>query len=58
MKKEYKTNKHYQVLYSQAAQQILRSVAESFKSFQELSKKYKKGELTDRPNLLTGRQAA
>ncbi|MDJ0662892.1 MAG: transposase [Crocosphaera sp.] len=47
----YKTNKHYQVLYSQAAQQILRSVAESFKSFKELSKKYRKGELTDKPRL-------
>lgn len=51
LEKEYKTNKHYQVLYFQAAQQILRSVAESFKSFKELNKKYKKGELTDRPNL-------
>lgn len=49
LEKEYKTNKHFQVLYSQAAQQILRSVAESFKSFQELNKKYKKGELKDKP---------
>ncbi|GGA09154.1 hypothetical protein CYANOKiyG1_22030 [Okeania sp. KiyG1] len=39
--KEYKSNQHYQVMYSQAAQQILRSVAESFKSFKQLSKKYK-----------------
>lgn len=51
LEKEYKNNKHYQVLYSQAAQQILRSVAESFKSFKELSKKYKKGELIDKPRL-------
>ncbi|WP_013325094.1 RNA-guided endonuclease InsQ/TnpB family protein [Gloeothece verrucosa] len=51
LQKEYKTNKHFQVLYSQAAQQILRSVAESFKSFQELNKKYKKGELKDKPML-------
>ncbi|MGD1704831.1 RNA-guided endonuclease InsQ/TnpB family protein [Dapis sp. BLCC M229] len=51
LEKEYKRNKHYQVLYSQAAQQILRSVAESFKSFKELSKKYRKGELTDKPHL-------
>lgn len=51
LEKEYKNHKHYQALYSQAAQQILRSVAESFKSFKELSKKYKKGELTDKPRL-------
>ncbi|WP_013324622.1 RNA-guided endonuclease InsQ/TnpB family protein [Gloeothece verrucosa] len=51
LEKEYKTNKHFQVLYSQAAQQILRSVAESFKSFQELNKKYKKGELKDKSKL-------
>jgi IS605 OrfB family transposase len=51
LEKEYKNDKHYQVLYSQAAQQILRSVAESFKSFKELNKKYRKGELTDKPQL-------
>ena len=51
LEKEYKSNPHYQVIYSQAAQQILRSVAESFKSFKQLSKKYKQGELTDRPKL-------
>ncbi|MEB3278263.1 MAG: transposase [Lyngbya sp.] len=51
LEKEYKSNKHDQVLYSQAAQQILRSVAECFKSFKELSKKYRKGELTDKPRL-------
>lgn len=45
LEKEYKTNKHYQVLHSQAAQQILRTVAESFKCFKELNKKYCKGEL-------------
>ncbi|MFB8797713.1 MAG: transposase [Microcoleus sp.] len=49
LEKEYKTNRHYQVLHSQAAQQILRTVAESFKSFQELDKKYRKGELHFRP---------
>jgi IS605 OrfB family transposase len=48
---EYKTNGHYQALYSQAAQQTLVSVAESFKSFQELDKKFKRGELTDKPRL-------
>jgi putative transposase len=51
LEKEYKNNKHYQVLSSQAAQQILRSVAESFKSFKELNQKYRKGELTDKPHL-------
>ncbi|QOV21603.1 RNA-guided endonuclease InsQ/TnpB family protein [Anabaenopsis elenkinii] len=51
LEKQYKTNKHYQVLYSQAAQQILRSVAESFKSFKELDKKYSKGELHFKPKL-------
>nr|MDJ0580931.1 transposase [Crocosphaera sp.] len=56
LEKEYKSNKHYQVLYSQAAQQILRSVAESFKSFKELSKKYRKGELTDKPRLRSYRK--
>ncbi len=43
LEKEYKNNKHDQVLSSQAAQQILRSVAESFKSFKELNQKYRKG---------------
>lgn len=51
LEKEYKANKHYQVLHSQAAQQILRSVAESFKSFKELNKKYNKGELHFKPKL-------
>lgn len=51
LEKEYKNNKHYQVLSSQAAQQILRSVAESFKSCKELNQKYRKGELTDEPHL-------
>jgi putative transposase len=51
LEKEYKSNKHYQVLHSQAAQQILRSVAESFKSFKELDKKYSKGQLHFKPKL-------
>ncbi len=51
LEKEYKSNKHYQVLHSQAAQQILRSVAESFKSFKELDKKYKKGNLHFKPRV-------
>lgn len=46
---EYKTNSHYQVLHSQVAQQALLSVRESFRSFYELDKKYRKGELEDKP---------
>ncbi len=38
LEKIYKTNNHYKVLYSQAAQQILRTVAESFKSYYSLIK--------------------
>ncbi|MBN3941610.1 MAG: transposase [Nostoc sp.] len=58
LEKEYKSNKHYQVLHSQAAQQILRSVAESFKSFKELDKKYNKGELHFKPKLPKYRKGA
>ncbi len=38
-------------MHSQAAQQILRSVAESFKSFKELDKKYSSCELHFKPKL-------
>ncbi len=38
-------------MHSQAAQQTLRGVAEAFKSYKELSKKYNKGELADKPQL-------
>ena len=38
-------------MHSQAAQQTLRGVAEAFKSYKELSKKYNKGELTHKPKL-------
>ena len=41
---EYKTNRHFQALHSQAAQQVLRGVAESFKSFKELAKLFNRGE--------------
>jgi putative transposase len=51
LEKEYKNNNHYQFLHSQAAQQILRSVCESFKSFKELEKKYNLGELHFKPRL-------
>lgn len=51
LEKEYKTNNHYKVFYSQAAQQILRSVAESFKSYYGLVKAYKTGEISDRTKI-------
>jgi len=49
--REIKHNIHFQAMYSQAAQQTCLSVLEALKSFKELNKKFKKGELTDRPNL-------
>ncbi len=48
---EYKRNSHYQVLHSQAAQQTLLAVRESFKSYYELDKKFRNGELEFRPKL-------
>jgi transposase len=51
LEKELKSNRNYQFLHSQAAQQTLRGVAEAFKSYKELSKKYNKGELADKPQL-------
>ncbi len=51
LEKEYKSNNHYKVLHSQAAQQILRTVAESFKSYYGLVKAYKAGQITDRPRI-------
>ena len=51
LEKIYKSNNHYKVLYSQAAQQILRTVAESFKSYYGLIKAYKAGKITDRPRI-------
>jgi hypothetical protein len=53
---EYKANKHYQALYSQAAQQILRSVFKSFKSFQELTKLYFQCEIENKPKVPTYRK--
>lgn len=49
-------NLHYQAFYSDTAQQILTSVAESFKSFLGLIKAFKKGTITDRPKLPKYRQ--
>ncbi len=51
LEKKLKTNQNYQFLHSQAAQQTLRGVAESFKSYKELSSKYKKGELESPPRI-------
>jgi len=48
---EYKTNFHYQVLHSQAAQQTLLSVRESFRSFYKLERKFRNGELEFKPKL-------
>jgi len=44
-----KSNLHFQVLYSQAAQQVCASVYESFASFKQLNTLYKRGEITDKP---------
>lgn len=46
-----KTNENYGSLYSQVAQQSLKSVAESFSSFRALEKLAKKGELNQKPRL-------
>ncbi len=51
LEKEYKTNNHYKVLHSQAAQQTLHTVAESFNSYKKLIKAYEQGEITDRPKV-------
>ncbi len=51
LEKVYKTNNHYKVLHSQAAQQILRTVAESFKFYYGLVKACKAEKITDRPRI-------
>ena len=51
LEKEYKANNHYKVFYSQAAQQILRTVAESFESYYGLIKAYREGIITNKPKL-------
>jgi putative transposase len=51
LEKEYKANNHYKVLYSQASQQILRTVGESFKSYYGLVKAYYTGKITDKPRI-------
>jgi IS605 OrfB family transposase len=51
LEKQLKTNQNFKFLFAQAAQQTLRGVAESFKSYKELSRKFKEGELENRPRL-------
>ncbi|MCU0534918.1 MAG: transposase [Hydrococcus sp. Prado102] len=51
LEKEYKSSSHYRSLYSQAAQQVLRSVYESFQSYRELKAAYVRGELENLPRL-------
>ena len=46
---ELKSNKHFQAMHSQAAQQTCHSVFESFKSFKALNKLFNQGKLTDKP---------
>ena len=47
--KELKNHKHFQAMYSQAAQQTCHSVFESFKSFKALNKLFQQGKLTEKP---------
>ncbi|WP_205127662.1 MULTISPECIES: RNA-guided endonuclease TnpB family protein [Okeania] len=51
LEKVYKKNNHYKVLYSQAAQQILRTIAESFRSYYGLIKAYSEGKISERPKI-------
>lgn len=49
-------NLHYKAFYSDTAQQILTTVAESFKSFVGLLKGIQEGAVTQRPRLPNYRQ--
>ncbi|MGB3514551.1 MAG: transposase [Microcoleaceae cyanobacterium] len=51
LEKVYKNNYHYKVLYSQAAQQILRTVAESFRSYYGLTKAFIEGKIPEKPRI-------
>ncbi|MDJ0557286.1 MAG: transposase, partial [Microcoleaceae cyanobacterium MO_207.B10] len=51
LEKVYKYNYHYKVLYSQAAQQILRTVAESFRSYYSLIIAYSSGKISHKPRI-------
>lgn len=48
---ELKSNPHYQIFYSQAAQQVCTEVAESFTSYKELLPLWYSGQLKDKPKL-------
>jgi IS605 OrfB family transposase len=51
LEKIYKNNSHYKALHSQAAQQVLRTVAESFKSYYGLVKAYGEGKILNFPRI-------
>ncbi len=51
LEKQLKSNHNYQFIHSQAAQQTLRGVTESFKSYKELSYKHYLGKLKNKPQL-------
>jgi IS605 OrfB family transposase len=51
LEKLYKNNHRYKVFHSQAAQQILRSVYESFVSYKKLVKAYQEGRIENKPRL-------
>ncbi len=51
LEKNLKQNLHFQFLYSQASQQILRSVAFAFASFKALNKLFYQGKIKDKPKL-------
>jgi putative transposase len=51
LEKIYKNNSHYKALHSQAAQQVLRTVAESFKSYYGLVKAYGEGKILTPPKI-------
>ena len=46
---EYKNHGHFKALYSQTAQQVLRSVYESFQSFKKLKNAFSQGKIADKP---------
>lgn len=47
--KGMKSNKHFQAMHSQAAQQTCHTVFEAFKSFSKLNKLFKQGQLENKP---------
>ena len=56
--KVYKHKYHYKFLDSQAAKQILRTVAESFRFYYGLIKAYTEGKILDRPRIHNYRKKA